>query len=43
MRLVLGIAYTGKNKFKQFDYYQYQYLDTILKLLTGAKKTEKTG
>jgi hypothetical protein len=29
-------------KFKQLDHWQYQYLDTVLELLTGTKKNCKT-
>ena len=28
-------------KFKQLDHWQYQYLDTVLELLTGTKKNCK--
>ena len=28
--------------FKQMDHLQYQYLDTVLELLTGTKKNCKT-
>jgi len=29
-------------KFKQLDHWQYQYLDTILELLTGTRRNAKT-
>jgi len=39
LRLVLGTELSAKNKFKQLDRWQYQYLDTVLELLTGTKNT----
>jgi len=40
-RLVLDIELSAKKKFKQLDHWQYQYLDTVFELLTGAKKNCK--
>jgi len=37
LRLVLGTELNAKNKFKQLDHWQFQYLDTVLELLTGTK------
>jgi hypothetical protein len=39
--LVLGAELGAKKKFIQLDHWQYQYLDTVLELLTGAKKNFK--
>ena len=38
--LVLGTE-LQRIKFKQLDHWQYQYLDTVLELLTGTKKNCK--
>ena len=40
LRLVLSTE-VQRIKFKQLDHLQYQYLDTILELLTGARNNCK--
>ena len=41
LRLVLSTELSERIKFKQLDHWQYQYLDTVLELLTGTKKNCK--
>ena len=41
LRLVLSTELSAKKKFKQLDHWQYQYLDTVMELLTGTKKNCK--
>ena len=38
LRLVLGTELSAKNKIQALLSWQYQYLDTVLELLTGTKK-----
>ena len=38
----MGTELSERIKFKQLDHWQYQYLDTVLELLTGTKKNCKT-
>jgi len=41
LRLVLSTELSAKNKIQTIYHWQYQYLDTVLELLTGTKKNCK--